>query len=107
MLDPIDPINPYLAARLVETAPEAWAERLCVVFEGDALSNGTHWMPFIRALPTKLQREVAKTWASAALELPWVQDNHSMQGCVRPADRARELLFDLGLDEPDQPIRED
>ncbi len=68
------------------------------MFKNGGLSSGGDWMPFIRALPMGLQREVVKTWASSALELPWVQDSENPALCIRPADRVRGLLFELGLD---------
>jgi hypothetical protein len=95
--DLIQPIAPHLAERLVSAAPDVWSRKLRAMFKGTIFSSGSLWIPFVRALPVKMQRSVARTWANAASERPWVHDDGSLHQCVRPGDRARELLFDFGL----------
>ena len=90
---------PYLSERLVAAAPGPWAKTLRKIFKNGALSSGGDWLPFVRALPLALRREVVKTWGTSARELPWVQDNERPGICVRPADRVRGMLYDLGLDD--------
>jgi hypothetical protein len=96
----IDSVLPHVAERLVTAAPDAWAKALAKLFEKGGIMSGGEWLPFVYALPMAHRRRVATVWASSAMELPWVQDSRNPPACIRPADRARGLLFELGLDEP-------
>lgn len=93
----LDFVPEYLAARLVEAAPLAWAERLEQMLVG--ASSMEDLLPFIRSLPVPLRTRVVERWAPTAAEYPWVGDGLGGR-CVRPADKVGELLFDLGLEEP-------
>lgn len=94
----LDFVDRNLLRDLVRTAPQAWA---------DALEAGHEWLLPSTAwllaptmgLPPDLRERVAILWARSAFELPWVADR--IQHFVRPADNAREVLFDLGIDVPE------
>ena len=84
----------YLAVRLVEAAPKAWAKVLENAMAG--YSDVGSLLPFMRALSPSLQARVANAWVQVAAELPWVEDG--LGAYVRPADSVRKVLFDLGLE---------
>lgn len=95
-------LPPYLAARLVLAAPEVWASRLQEVAVDSASIRASR--AFVLALrPAVLQANVAMSWLGTAHQYPWVRAGESHH-CVRPADEVRELLFDLGLEEPAAPV---
>ncbi len=93
----VDFVPEYLATRLVSPAPDVWAKKLEQMVVG--ASSIVDLLPFIRALPLPLQARVVKSWLPTAVEHPWVRDGLGGR-CVRPADKIREILFDLGVEEP-------
>lgn len=100
LLLPIEPLLPTLAKRLVEAAPEAWTDAIAKEETIGPLFKYEGWMPMLKHLPLASRQSIIEKWAINAEEIPWRQLRDNPGICTRPADRVRELLFDLGLEEP-------
>lgn len=93
-------IDATLRHRMIALAPEAWARSLEEVIEHSFVPRATLLVPIVDGLPIHLKRRVLRAWARRvdATELPWAWDGSDMNNTARPADRVRQILFDLGFE---------
>lgn len=96
----LDLFDEVIRLRLVEAAPDAWADALEKTIRTSPIPPTVVLLPFFMALPRHLKRRVASTWVSAAspIELPWCYEGYRRDSLSRPADRIRQILFDMGIE---------
>lgn len=100
-----DPPEDYHCQQLVAAAPDAWATAVTVMICSAPLYVAGRILPLFNGLPNDFKHAVARVWMKSAesLELPWTNEGSLTLRTVRPADRIRQILFDLGLE--NDPIR--
>lgn len=95
-----DPPEDSHCQQLVAAAPDAWATAIAVMICSAPLYVAGRILPLFNGLPTDFKHAVARVWMKSAepLELPWTTEGSLSLRTVRPADRIRQILFDLGLE---------
>ena len=85
--------------QVVRAAPGAWAAAILLFASASPLHAAERVLPLFDALPHEFKEFVAVQWATSGVfrELPWAAENATAWYMVRPADRMRQVLFDLGL----------
>lgn len=96
----IECVDAPLLRRMVELAPDAWADALTSVLSSSPIPLAELLIPFLDGLPITFKRRVLLTWAASAgaSELPWVWEGDYRIATARPADRVHQLLFDHGFE---------